>query len=277
MLVVRFWGVRGSIPVPGSATTRMGGNTSCVEVRAGSEILIFDAGTGARLLGNALLQEQPITARMFFTHVHWDHIQGFPFFAPAFEAGNRFDLYGGNKVDRTLAEILRGQMNFLNFPVSLDQMGSEMAFNDLDEDTLLSFGDVTVSIASLSHPGGVYAYRVECGGHAVVFATDVEHGTAYDQKLVDLARDVDLLIYDAMYTPEEYEGIGGVPSRRGWGHSTWEQGIQVARSARARRLVLFHHDPDHDDQTILDMESQARQEFPHTDAAYEGLEICFPD
>ena len=133
MFLVRFWGVRGSIPVPGPSTAEIGGNTTCVEVRVGSEIIIFDAGTGLRELGCELMSELPVSVKMFFTHVHWDHIQGFPFFGPAFIQGNRFDLYGGNKVTHSLSEVLSGQMEFPNFPVSLEAMGSRMHFHDLSE------------------------------------------------------------------------------------------------------------------------------------------------
>ena len=188
MFLVRFWGVRGSIPVPGPTTVEVGGNTTCVEVRAGSEIIIFDAGTGLRELGCELMAELPVSVKLFFTHVHWDHIQGFPFFAPAFGKGNRFDLYGGRKVTASLSEILSGQMEFPNFPVSLDAMGSRMHFHDLHEGEIVSAGGATVTNTNLNHPGGVIAYRVDYQGHSVVFATDTEHYSCLDEKLVNLAR-----------------------------------------------------------------------------------------
>jgi phosphoribosyl 1,2-cyclic phosphodiesterase len=273
MFTVRFWGVRGSIPVPGKSTVEIGGNTSCVEVRAGSELLIFDAGTGLRALGNHLMQELPIVARMFFTHVHWDHIQGFPFFAPAFIKGNRFDLFGARKLSNTIAETLAGQMNFPNFPVSLSEMAAQMNFHDLHEGEAVACGDAVITNAQLNHPGGVFAYRVDFGGHAVVIATDTEHYSCVDQKLVDLAEGVDVLVYDAMYTPDEYVGTGDLMPRTGWGHSTWEEGIRVADAARARKLVLFHHDPDHDDETVRQIEARAKEAFPNAIAAYEGLSL----
>lgn len=273
MFSVRFWGVRGSIPVPGPATARTGGNTSCVEVRAGSELIIFDAGTGLRRLGNALMDELPVVARMFFTHVHWDHIQGFPFFTPAFIKGNRFDLFGARKLSSTLAETLAGQMNFPNFPVSLAEMGAQMNFHDLREGEAVACGDAVITNSQLNHPGGVFAYRVDFGGHSVVFATDTEHYSCVDSKLVALAEAADVLVYDAQYTPEEYRGTDEQAARTGWGHSTWEEGIKVADAARVRRLVLFHHDPDHDDDAIDHIEAQARQAFPGASAAREGMSI----
>jgi phosphoribosyl 1,2-cyclic phosphodiesterase len=273
MFFVRFWGVRGSIPVPGPSTVKIGGNTSCIEVRAGSEILIFDGGTGLRQLGARLMEELPVVARMFFTHVHWDHIQGFPFFAPAFVKGNRFDLFGARKLTSTLAETLAGQMNFPNFPVSLNEMASQMNFHDLHEGEAVACGDAVITNTQLNHPGGVFAYRVDFGGHAVVIATDTEHYSCVDHKLADLADGADVLVYDGMYTPEEYAGVGQLGPKTGWGHSTWEEGAKLARAARVKRLVLFHHDPDHDDTMIRQIEARAQDDFPATIAAYEGLQL----
>jgi phosphoribosyl 1,2-cyclic phosphodiesterase len=273
MFLVRFWGVRGSIPAPGPNTAQIGGNTTCIEVRAGSEIIIFDAGTGIRALGNQLLKEQPVTARMFFTHVHWDHIQGFPFFMPAFVKGNRFDLHGACRTSASLAEILAGQMNYPNFPVSLEEMGSEMNFHDLRENSTTTFGDVQVRNTLLNHPGGVFGYRVDHGGRSMVLATDTEHYSVLDSKLLSLAEGADLLIYDAMHTPEEYRGTDEIPARTGWGHSTWEEAIKQAKAAKVGKLVLFHHDPDHDDDAVREIEARARALLPGTVVAYEGLEI----
>jgi phosphoribosyl 1,2-cyclic phosphodiesterase len=273
MFLVRFWGVRGSIPVPGPKTVKYGGNTSCIEIRAGNEIIIIDGGSGLRALGNMLLDEMPVVARMFFTHFHWDHIQGFPFFAPAFINGNRFDLFGSNKLSGTLAETLSGQMNFPNFPVSLSDMAAQMKFHDLREGEAVACGDAVITNTQLNHPGGVFGYRVDFAGHAVVVATDTEHFSCPDPKLVELAEGADVLIYDSMYTPEEYRGDNGLPSKTGWGHSTWEEGVKVADAARVKQLVLFHHDPDHDDAAIDSIEAAAQQVFPKAIAAKEGMTI----
>jgi phosphoribosyl 1,2-cyclic phosphodiesterase len=275
-----FWGVRGSIPTPGQNTVQFGGNTSCVEVRAKNAILIFDGGTGLRLLGKKLLKEMPITAHMFFSHVHWDHIQGFPFFEPAFVAGNVFHLYGGNNVSRTLEETLAGQMDHPNFPVHLTAMGAKMVFRDLREGETVEIDDgaggkARVTTASGNHPQGVFAFRLEHEGKALVYATDTEHYEGrIDEKLVQLARGADVLVYDAQYTPEEYAGTAGTGGpKKGWGHSTFEEGAKIARAAGARKLVLFHHDPIQGDVAVREKEKRARAVFPDALAAHEGLTL----
>ena len=270
---ITFWGVRGSIPTPGPATVQIGGNTSCVEVRAGKAILIFDGGTGLRLLGKKLQKEMPLTAYMFFSHVHWDHIQGFPFFEPAFVPGNVFHLYGGNNVSRTLEETLAGQMDHPNFPVHLGTMAAQMKFLDMAEGVPLDIDDgeggkVRVTSAAGNHPQGVFAFRVEHKGKAIVYATDTEHYEGrVDEKLVSLSQGASALIYDSQYTPEEYA------SMKGWGHSTFEEGAKIAKLAGVQRLVLFHHDPTQSDAAVHDKETRARAVFGDVIAAYEGLTL----
>jgi len=275
---VTFWGVRGSIPTPGPQTVEIGGNTSCVEVRAGKSILIFDGGTGLRQLGKTLVKEMPFTAHLFFSHVHWDHIQGFPFFDPAFVAGNSIHLYGGNNVSRTLEETLAGQMDHPSFPVHLTQMGATMTFHNLYEGQVLEIvegGDrVKISTGAGNHPNGVWAYRTEHGGKSVVYATDTEHYAVVDPKLSKLAAGADVLIYDAQYTPEEYAGTAGSGGpKTGWGHSTFVEAAKLAKAAAVKQLVLFHHDPMQNDAAVRDKERRAREIFPNTIAAQEGLTI----
>jgi phosphoribosyl 1,2-cyclic phosphodiesterase len=280
---ITFWGVRGSIPTPGVGTELVGGNTSCVEVQAGPTRLVFDGGTGLRLLGKKLLGQLPITAHMFFSHVHWDHIQGFPFFEPAFVAGNVFHLYGARKLSRTLEETLAGQMDHPNFPVHLSAMGAKMAFRNLAEGEAVDIDGgkegepARVTSVSGNHPQGVLAYRVECGGKSAVYATDTEHHEGkVDENLVRIAEGADVLIYDSQYMPEEYDGTaGGLSSKRGWGHSTYEEGARIARIAGVSRLVLFHHDPGHDDAFVRQKELRAQALFPDTVAAREGLTLNF--
>ncbi len=273
---IAFWGVRGSIPTPGPETAQIGGNTSCVEVRAGKALLVLDGGTGLRLLGQKLLKEMPLTAHIFFSHVHWDHIQGFPFFGPAFVPGNSIHLYGGNNVSRTLEETLAGQMDHPSFPVHLTEMGARMSFNDLYEGQVIQLGaERTIKVTNVrgNHPNGVFAYRVDYDGHAIVYATDTEHYSIVDPKLKKLAKDVDVLIYDAMYLPEEYTGEAGGGPKTGWGHSTYEHAAALAKAAGAKQLVLFHHDPTQNDAAVAEKERRARALFTNCQAAREGLVI----
>ncbi len=275
---ITFWGVRGSIPSPGPDTVDVGGNTSCVEVRAGNLLLIFDGGTGLRLLGKTLLKEMPLTAHLFFSHVHWDHIQGFPFFDPAFSAGNVIHLYGGNNVSRTLEETLAGQMDHPSFPVHLTEMGAKMHFHDVFEGKPLELdtGHGTTAIvrcARGNHPNGVWAYRVDHEHRSVMYATDTEHYTVIDPRLLGLAKGVDVLIYDAQYTPEEYAGSAGTGAKVGWGHSTFDEAVKLAKAAGAKRLILYHHDPMQDDAAVAEKERRARDLLPNCEAAREGLTI----
>jgi phosphoribosyl 1,2-cyclic phosphodiesterase len=275
---ITFWGVRGSIPSPGPDTVAVGGNTSCVEVRAGKLLLVFDGGTGLRLLGKKLLREVPFTAHLFFSHVHWDHIQGFPFFDPAFVPGNVIHLYGGNNVSRTLEETLAGQMDHPNFPVHLTDMGAKMIFHDINEEAPHEIDDgggknVTVRAAHGNHPQGVWAYRVDHDGKSFVYATDTEHYAVVDPRLVRLAKGADVLVYDAQYTPEEYAGTSGGLSKVGWGHSTFEEAAKLAKASGVKKLVLYHHDPMQSDAAVADKERRARELFAPTVAAREGLQL----
>lgn len=276
---ITFWGVRGSIPSPGPDTVGVGGNTSCVEVRAGKLLLIFDGGTGLRVLGKTLLKEMPITAHLFFSHVHWDHIQGFPFFDPAFVPGNVIHLYGGNNVSRTLEETLAGQMDHPSFPVHLTDMGAKMHFHDVVEDQPLELdaGDGTKAVitsARGNHPNGVWAYRVDHAGKSVMYATDTEHYAVVDPRLAKLAKGVDVLIYDSQYTPEEYSGTAGSGgSKVGWGHSTFDEAVKLTKVAGAKKLVLYHHDPMQNDAAVAEKERRARELFGNCEAAREGLKL----
>jgi phosphoribosyl 1,2-cyclic phosphodiesterase len=273
---IKMWGVRGSIPTPGPDTVEFGGNTSCYEVRAGGAIIILDGGTGIRLLGQAILPEMPFEAWMFFSHVHWDHIQGFPFFTPAFVRGNVIHLHGGLNVTRTLEETLAGQMDYPSFPVHLSEMGATMTFRDLHEGEVVHVGpnrDVVVSNARGNHPNGVYAYRIDHDGKSVCYITDSEHYAIVDPKLLKLAKGVDVLIFDAMYTPEEYAGTTGGGPKTGWGHATHVAGCELAHAAGVKQLVLHHHDPNQTDAMVREKEARARELFPNTIAAREGVVI----
>jgi len=271
---IKFWGVRGSIPCGNPETAGVGGNTTCVEIRCGDELIIIDTGTGVRNLGMALMKEMPIKATILFSHVHWDHIQGFPFFAPFFVPGNEFRIFGGTSLPSTIEEVLNQQMEPPCFPVKSDLFGCKITYHDVKPGEVIEGDNYKITLAPLYHPNGCYAYRIEHEGKALVFSTDCEH---YEDRpnanLIELCRDVDLLVYDSQYTEDEYYGRNGQFSRKGWGHSTMREGVKVAEAANVKKLVLFHHDPSHNDETIKQIETESRQLFPQSIAAYEGLQV----
>lgn len=275
-LEVRFWGVRGSIPSPGADTVLVGGNTACVEVRGGGSRIVLDAGTGLRHLGDALMASgEHRDVHLLLSHVHWDHVMGFPFFVPLYVPGVEIHVATGHS-GAPLRELLRRQMSAPMFPVDLDRVPSRVVCRDLGDGERFRVGAFEVTVARLSHPDPVYAYRIDHAGRSVVYATDTEHQEGVvDARLVALARDADVLIYDAQYTPEEYVGLVG-PGRVGWGHSTYRAGAEIAAAANVRTMALFHHDPRRTDDGVADIVRRARELFPATVAAREGLALELP-
>jgi phosphoribosyl 1,2-cyclic phosphodiesterase len=280
-MTVRFWGVRGSIASPGPETARVGGNTSCVEVIAESEghttRIVLDAGTGMRSLGNSLMREaassgSPVDVTVLLSHLHWDHIQGIPFFTPLYVPGSRVRFVAG-ATTTPLRDSLRRQMSAPHFPVDLADVPSTLSFQEIRDRGRFSLGPVDVAVAKANHPDSVHAYRLTFGDRTIVYATDTEHYSCVDRRLVTLAQDADVLIYDAQYTPEEYSGAAGM-SRVGWGHSTYEAATELARAASVKQLVLFHHDPARDDDAVAEIERLARGRFDRTVAAREGAVIA---
>jgi phosphoribosyl 1,2-cyclic phosphodiesterase len=272
---IKFWGTRGSIPVPGRETVRYGGNTACVELRCGEELIIIDAGTGIRGLGAKLLKEMPVKASMLFSHMHWDHIQGIPFFQPVYISGNEFKLYDNKNWNTKLEYALKGQMQSPGFPVAFEEAGARMEYIDVGNRKAFNVGDtdqITVRTFELRHTDKAYGFRIEYGGRSMVYATDNESLPKPDKRLVELASGADLLIHDAQYTSEEYYGVNTDP-KRNWGHSTPEAAAGAAIAANVRKLVLFHHDPYHDDETVSQILKIASAIFPNTVAAYEGMLI----
>jgi ribonuclease BN (tRNA processing enzyme) len=212
----------------------------------------------------------PRRLTLLLSHLHWDHIQGLPFFLPAYMPDTEMTLYGPGGTGALLRDVLLQQMNAPVFPVHLDELPSKLHMHGVRPGASFEVGPARVRASKQNHPGGVMAFRVDHGGHSVVYATDNEHYACVDPSLCALARGADVLIYDAQYTPEEYRGEVG-PSRVGWGHSTFEAGAELARAAHVGTLVLFHHDPSRSDQAVEALEQRARLLFPDTLAARETI------
>jgi phosphoribosyl 1,2-cyclic phosphodiesterase len=270
-MLVRFWGVRGSTPTPQAENLRYGGNTSCVEVRVGGRIYVFDCGTGFRNLGKHLsreFQSQPFEAHIFISHFHWDHIQGIPFFMPLYDRPDSHFFFHSSSRRRGLQAVIEQQMSEPYFPVNMSEMAAQRHYYTIDEGRM-ELDKCVVQATLLNHPQGCLGFRVEAEGKVLVYATDNEPGhPTFDQNVRTLADSADLLIYDAQYLPEEYE-----TSKRGWGHSHWREAVNIASHSRAKELVLFHHDPDHNDACLDAILEQARHHFPKVRVAAEGMEL----
>lgn len=264
---LEFHGVRGSLAAPGASIARVGGNTSCVEVVAGDTRIVLDAGTGLRAVGERLVGQPSSHTTVLLSHVHWDHIQGLPFFPPIYVPGHRVDVVSGPNGFMPLEQVLRRQMSPPCFPVAFDDIAERVTARDVRPGHALRIGDVSVRMARLNHPDPVYGYRLDYRGSSVVYATDTEHWSCIDPTLRALAAGADVLIYDAQYTPEEY------PGKVGWGHSTFAAAAELARAAGVGQLVLFHHDPRRDDDAVAEIEARARELFYQTSAAREGLRL----
>ncbi len=247
---VKFWGVRGSTPVPEQGFLRYGGNTSCVEliIDSGHKI-IFDSGTGIRNLGEQVSKsnpDKPLEFHIFFSHLHWDHTQGLPFFKPIFEEKNRVVFYGRKYENSKFYDKLKVLMGDIYFPVPFDRLPSQVEVIEINGDEPIIIGDTSVTAKHLSHPGGCLGFRVEHGDKVFTYATDNEHPKeGFDSNMMELAKDADILVYDGQYTPEEY-----LDGHVGWGHSTFVEGVKIAEEANVKKLVLFHHDPNHTDEFI---------------------------
>ncbi|RMD95151.1 MAG: MBL fold metallo-hydrolase [Calditrichaeota bacterium] len=305
-LSIRFWGVRGSFPVPGGQTVRYGGNTACIEVRTPKHLLILDAGTGIIPLGDKILEEfhnsnpgaeDQLQITVLLTHTHHDHIQGLPFFQPAHQGYCSLHIFGPQLLGEDLAQSLSISMEPRYCPIRLEEMNSEKIIVNMSESDMLILKNsgqapylqknhknhappavdsqdlLVTAYHSYAHPkDGVLVFRVTSNGKSIVYATDTEGYTGGDSRLIRFAQGADVLIHDAQYISEEY--TDPAHPKQGYGHSTVGMACEVAEKARVGRLVLFHHDPLHDDDEMDKIETYAKSLFPNTVAGREGMKIC---
>jgi phosphoribosyl 1,2-cyclic phosphodiesterase len=275
-----FWGVRGSIPTPGKQTVRYGGNTPCLELRLDDDrLIIFDAGTGIRSFGDYLINKgESVKAHLFISHPHWDHIQGFPFFKPAFIPGNELTIVATDRPEKPLGEIISEQMNRIYFPVQLHDLKAKIKFVPIMDEGEMKVYDAVVKMIYVNHPGFTLGYRVEYKGKSLIYISDNEpfdkasaasmsnfepkvqekfmSGTGDpNQRIFDFCRNADVLIHDTTYTPEEYI------DRVGWGHSDYLFTLRLAAEANVRRLYLFHHEQNHSDDKVDDILKKCKKEI----------------
>ncbi len=271
---ITFYGTRGSIPVCDPSFVHFGGNTSSTlfEFDDGN-MLICDAGTGIREIGKELLSRKSDLPKLeiiiAFTHFHWDHIQGFPFFRPAYDPDFHIIIYamGKERMSQDVPSLFRTQMQSSYFPVPLEKMGARFSFEYMKEEEM-NWRGKQVRVLKHQHPGDAYSFRFDLeNGKSFAFCTDIEHGENINPQIIEFAKGADILIHDAQYTEEE------LIQRRGWGHSSWEQAVEVAQRAGNKHLYLTHHDPDHNDDFLHRMEAQCQQRFPSSQITRDGMEI----
>jgi phosphoribosyl 1,2-cyclic phosphodiesterase len=275
-LRIRFWGVRGTIPTPGPDTVKLGGNTSCIDIlTSDKQLIIIDAGSGILRLGKTLQKEYPdrIKANILISHTHWDHIQGFPFFSPVWGRHNRFIVVGQKRVGKQLEEILANQFVEPYLPFQYQTLPADLIVKEVEDGETIIIGDDTaVTFANLNHPGGCLGFRVENNGSIVTYCSDVGHPDGgFDPNVLQLASGADLLIHDAHFTTMEEKA-----QKSDWGHSCWIEAVQIAVEAGVGCLALFHYSPDSEDTEMEDILLKAREIFPRTILAREGMTVHLP-
>ncbi len=273
-LSTTFWGTRGSISTPGQSTQKYGGNTTCISVQYGDDSIVLDAGTGIRLLGRELAKKleinDPAHQHILLSHTHWDHIQGLPFFEPAYLPGCKLSIYGSPQKGRFLASILQGQMDNNYFPIKMSELAAKIAIHEVSDQTI-KIGEISIKIQEqICHPGGSLRFCIEAGNKKIIFSTDVELDAifradkpsadtdAMAAEYRDFISGADLMIADGQYTEKEYE------SKKGWGHTSIPLLLQIAHEQKVKQLVVTHHDPDHSDQFIDELWHKYAPQYRNT-------------
>jgi phosphoribosyl 1,2-cyclic phosphodiesterase len=268
---IKFWGVRGSIACPSAKYVIYGGNTSCIEVSCGGKRLILDCGTGIRNLGHFLNKKGADKIDILMSHTHWDHINGFPFFSPAFREDFSFTIHAGHLLSAgmKIRDVMAGIMVQPMFPVPMEAMQAELSFEDFNAGDQFNLGkEIVIKTAPLNHPDGATGYRIEHDGKSFCYVTDTEHEPGKpDENILALIEGANLVVYDSTYTDDE------LPSKIGWGHSTWQEGVRLCQSANVERLAIFHHDPDHEDQFMERLEADAYNMWTGAFVARENMRI----
>ena len=270
---VKFWGVRGSFPMP-LCDDSFGGNTSCVEVRSNNnEILIFDMGTGLKALGDSILRDNDINdINIVLSHYHYDHIMGFLMFAPLFIEKYNINIFGPGESEESVQEKFESFLNFNFWPVSMNMFASNLTFKNYTDGTFNITENMKITTCIHGHPGGANSLRVDIDRFSVTYVTDCEHPEKHlNQNVIDIGKNTDILIHDAQYKPEEMH------SHKGWGHSSWKHCVDLAKAANVKKLVLFHHNPDHGNSTLEKIERDAKNQFSNLVSAKEGMELLIPD
>lgn len=273
---VTYFGVRGSIPVFGSQFQKYGGSTTCIFIETDDGLFIVDTGSGARELGNVLMAKLPIHAHIFYTHTHWDHIQGFPFFVPLYIPGNRFDIYGETKEvtnnDQkevfTIKQALTAQQNFMFFPAPLEAMASEKHWHELHPNQVVTVGETQILSFRQDHPNSSLGFRFNYQGKSFTFSTDIEFSKNMLETFSKYNQQVQVLAFDCQYTPEEYQ-----KGKIGWGHSTYEHAALIANHLNIEQLHMIHHDPLHDDKALDQMEQDAQKLFKRSKMIPQGYKF----
>lgn len=268
---VKFWGVRGSLPSPGPHTVEFGGNTPCVEIRCGDKLLVFDAGSGIMPFGNSLCEEKIKKLDLFFSHYHYDHIVGLPFFAPFYRSDTHIRVWAGHEPqEKSARSVFEAFMKPPFFPVPPKIFHAELDYKDFEPGDELDMGDgVKIETTALNHPGGAVGYRVNYQGKSICYVTDTEHVPGHvDENILHLIRNADVMIYDASFSDENFSQY------KGFGHSTWQEGARLCEAANVKTYVIFHHMPSATDSDLLALETKAKKMFANAMVAREGAVIA---